>query len=106
MGNSELLTEIARLKSEFSGADESKLRALDSLIEQAAHERLYLRRLNAQALETGLVKIHPEHPDLQRALPVSAEIARHSASLTNIMGKLMRFLGAEESEDEELSDYE
>ena len=57
-------------------------------------------------METGLIKVHPKNPDLQRALPVSAEIARHAASLTNIMGKLMRFLGAEESEDEELSDYE
>jgi len=60
-----------------------------------------------QALETGLVKIHPSNPQMQQTLPVSAEIAKHSATLTNIMDKLMKHLGASSDEDDEgLSDYE
>jgi hypothetical protein len=107
MANTELSAEIDRLKAEFAGADEAKLRAMDALIEQAAYERIYLRRLNGQALMTGLVKVHPEHADIQKALPVSAEIARHAAALTNITDKLLKHLGAKGEEDnDELSDYE
>lgn len=107
MVNSELLKEIARLKAEFANADESKLRALEGLIEQAAFERLYLKQLNEQAMVTGLIQFHPENAKLQRVLPVSHEIVRHSATLTHIMDKLVRHLitGAEDDE-EGLEEYE
>lgn len=107
MQNAELSEEIRRLKAEFAGADESKLRAMDALIEQAAYERIYLRHLNEQALETGLVKVHPTNPKIQQTLPVSGQIAKHSATLTNIMDKLMKHLSVEnDDEDEGLDDYE
>ena len=107
MSNPELLAEKERLKNEFAGADEKKLNILDSLIEQAAYERLYLKRLNEQALESGLVQFHPENAKIQRTLPVSNEIAKHSASLTNIMDKLMKHLEVEQDdEDYDLGEYE
>jgi len=107
MVNSELLAEIDRLKKEFAGADENKIRVLEGLIEQAAYERIYLKRLNEQAIVTGLVEFHPENAKLQRALPISGEIAKHSAALTHIMDKLMKHLGAGgEDDDDGLSDYE
>lgn len=100
-------SEINRLKVEFAGADENKIRALDALIEQAAYEKLYLRRLNEQAIVTGLVKYHPDNPAIQQTLPVSGEIAKHSAALTNIMDKLMKHLAVPiEEEDEGLGEYE
>ncbi len=107
MAASELLTEIERLKTKFDGADENKLNVLDALIEQAAYERLYLRKLNEQALTTGLVKIHPDNPMIQMTLPVSGAIAKHSAALTNIMDKLMKHLAVElDNEDDDLDEYE
>lgn len=107
MKSSELSKEISRLKAEFKNSDESILNVLEGLIEQAAYERLYLKRLNEQAIITGLVKIHPEKPDVQKTLPVSAEIARHSAALTNIMDKLIKHLGSNnDDKEDELSEYE
>lgn len=107
MPNSELSAEIARLKDQFTEADENKIQALDALIEQAAYEKIYLRRLNEQAIVTGLVKYHPDNPQIQKTLPVSGEIAKHSAALTNIMDKLMKHLGVPiDDDDEGLSDYE
>lgn len=107
MQSAEIAAEIERLKSEFTGADESKLRTLEALIEQAAYERIYLKRLNEKAIETGLVKFHPDDPRMQRSLPVSQEIAKHSAALTNIMDKLIKHLHvAEDDDDEGLGDYE
>jgi hypothetical protein len=107
MANSELSAEVSRLKNEFPGADENKLRALEGLIEQAAYERIYLKRLNEQALISGLVEFHPENTKLQRTLPISGEIAKHSAALTNIMDKLMKHLAVPlDDDDDGLGDYE
>ena len=107
MQSADLSAEIERLKKEFNNADENKLRVLESLIEQAAYERLYLKKLNEEALKSGLVEFHPENAKLQRTLPISSEIAKHSASLTNIMDKLMKHLTIEiDDDDEGLSDYE
>lgn len=107
MQKDEIQTEIERLKGLFPGADENSIAILDSLIEQAAYERVFLKQLNVEATKTGLVKIHPEHADLQRKLPVSGEIAKHAATLTNIMDKLMKHLGTvAEDDDDGLGDYE
>ncbi|NLB52076.1 MAG: hypothetical protein GX808_03965 [Syntrophomonadaceae bacterium] len=104
--NQEIVDEIARLKAEFAGADENKMKVLEALIEQAAYERLYLKRLNEQALVTGLVKIHPENAMLQKTLPIAGVIAKHSAALTNIMDKLMKHLAVEsDDEDDGLDEY-
>jgi hypothetical protein len=107
MQSTELTAEIARLKVEFAGADENKIKVLEGLIEQAAYERLYLKRLNEQAIVTGLVEIHPENAKLQRTLPISGEIAKHSAALTNIMDKLLKHLSSQaDDEDDDLLEYE
>ena len=99
--------EIDRLKSEFPGADEHSIKALDGLIEQAAYECIYLRKLNETAVASGLVVVHPNDPCKQRQLPVSGEIAKHSAALTNIMDKLMKHLAAPvDDEDKGLDEYE
>lgn len=107
MSNAELLNEINRLKEQFANADEIKLNALEGLIEQAAYERIYLKRLNEQAIVSGLVEFHPENAKLQRTLPISSEISKHSAALTNIMDKLMKHLAVEaDDEDDDLDEYE
>lgn len=107
MANVELLAEIERLKGQFPGADEKKLQVLEGLIEQAAYERLYLKRLNEQAIVSGLVEFHPENAKLQRTLPISNEISKHAASLTNIMDKLMKHLAVEiDDEEDGLDEYE
>ena len=107
MRNQELTDEIERLKARFPAADENKKRALEALIEQAACETIYLHRLNEQAMQSGLIKSHPDNPKLQQTLPVSGEIAKHTAALTNIMDKLMKHLGGTlDDEDSALAAFE
>lgn len=105
--NEELSREIERIKEQFEGAPEKHIAALEGMIEQAARERLHLKRLNELAEQTGLVRVHEENASLQRALPVSAEIARHAASYTNIMDKLMKHLATRTpDEDDGLEEFE
>ena len=107
MQNTEIAAEIERLKSTFPGADENRLASMHGMIEQAAYETVYLRRLNEQAILSGLVKFHPDNPRMQKSLPVSGEIAKHSAALTNILDKLVKHLGAQmEEEDDALAEFE
>ena len=107
MSSTELSAEIDRLKQKFANADENKLEALEGMIEQAAYERIYLKKLNEQAIVSGLVQFHPENATLQRTLPISGEIAKHSASYSNIMDKLMKHLAVDDDgEDDDLGDYE
>lgn len=107
MQSAEIAAEIERLKATFPGADENRTEALKAMLEQAAHETIFLRRLNEQALLTGLVKIHPEFPDIQKPLPISTSITQHSAALTNILDKLVKHLGTQtDDEDDELAEFE
>ncbi len=106
MKSQDIKNEIDRLKAQFEGVDESKLNVLDALINQAAHETIYLKKLNAQAMETGLVKVHPDDNTVQKVLPVSNEINRHAASLTNIIDKLCKHLNIDDEEGDGLDEYE
>ena len=106
MQSPDILAEKERQKALYKGADSDALERLDDLLEQAAVERLILKRLNKTILETGAVKIHPENPERQQALPVSQEVARHAASLSNIKDKLEKHLGIPvDDEDDGLGDY-
>lgn len=106
MRTSDIAAEIARIKEQFAGADENKLKALEGLIEQAAYERLFLIQLNRQALESGLIEVHPENAKLQRQLPIANTIAKHSAAYTNIMDKLLKHLAVDDDwEDDELDEF-
>ena len=103
----DIQAETERLKSLFPDAAENKLLAMESLIEQAAYLKLYLKRLNQQAMISGLVQVHPENAKLQRSLPVSGEITKHSATLTSIMDKLMKHLAVDaDDEDDGLDENE
>lgn len=107
MSNAEITKEIDRIKSLFPNADENKINVLEGLIEQAAYLRIYLKELNQKAMTSGLIEIHPENAKLQRALPVSNEITKHSATLTSIMDKLMKHLAVDSDfEDDGLDEYE
>ena len=99
--------EIENIKDKFPNASADNIKAMEPLIEQAAYETLYLKTLNEQALKSGLIEFHPENAKMQRTLPISNEIAKHSAALTNITDKLMKWLSVEvEDEDDDLSEYE
>ena len=99
--------EYERLQGLFENADQNKLKALDGLIMECARTKIDLDRLNEIAKNTGLVKVHPDHPELQKALPVANEITKVRASYTNIIDKLCRHLATNLDEDDEgLDDYE
>lgn len=99
--------EYERIKALFADVDEKQLQLVDGAIIEAARLRVELDRLNAIVKVSGLVKVDPNNPTRQKALPVSKELPKVRAGYTNIIFKLARVLGASiNDEDLGLDDYE
>ena len=102
-----VLKEYERIKALFDGADESQLNLIDGAIWEAARIRVELNTLHEIVKESGLIKVHPQNPALQKELPVSKLIVKARANYLNYISKLSNLLGKNiDDEDDDLSDYE
>ncbi|MBS5886289.1 MAG: zinc-binding protein [Clostridium sp.] len=99
--------EYERIKALFDGADESQLSLIDGTLWEAARIRVELNSLHEIVKQSGLIKVHPQNPGLQKELPVSKLIVKARANYLNYISKLASLLGKNiDDEDEDLSDYE
>ena len=102
----EIKREYKRIKELFADVDEKQLKLVDGAILEAARLRVELDRLNEIVEVSGLIKIDPNNPTRQKALPVSKELPKVRAGYTNIIFKLARVLGANVGEEDlGLDDY-
>lgn len=99
--------EYERIKELFSGVDEKQLELADGAIWECARLRIELNDLHKIIEESGLIKVHPKNPTMQKELPVSKLVVKARANYLNYIAKLSNILGKEiEEDDDELSDYE
>ena len=102
----EIKREYKRIKELFADVDEKQLKLVDGAILEAARLRVELDRLNEIVKVSGLIKVDPNNPTRQKALPVSKELPKVRAGYTNIIFKLARVLGANVGEEDlGLDDY-
>lgn len=106
MNLTDIKQEYERIKALFANVDENQLALVDGAILEAARLRVELDRLNEIVKVSGLIKVDPNNPTRQKALPVSRELPKVRAGYTNIIFKLARVLGASiNEEDLGLDDY-
>lgn len=99
--------EYQRIKELFSGCEESQMQLLDGTFWECARLRVELNNLHQIIAKSGLVKINPKNPSMQRELPVSKLIVRTRANYLNYIAKLSNILGKTVTEeDDDLEDYE
>lgn len=99
--------EYERIKGLFDGIDEKQLALIDGAIWEAARLRVELDRLHAIVKQTGLIKVHPDNPLMQKELPVSRMIVKVRANYLNYVAKLSGVLGRNINDDgDELAEYE
>ncbi|WMJ23466.1 zinc-binding protein [Paludicola sp. MB14-C6] len=100
-------SEIKRLKGLFKDADELKFNLLEGAIIECARTRCQLNDLNALAMKTGLVKVHPNNPMMQKETIVAKTIIKVRANYVNLIKLLCKELGAfEDDMDDDLGDFE
>lgn len=105
--NSEERKEYERIKGLFSGSDENVLQLIDGAIVEAARLRAELNKLHAVVEKSGLLKINPDNPMMQKELPVSRMLPKVRANYANLIFKMAAILGKDVSEEDlGLEDYE
>lgn len=99
--------EYERIKALFDGVDENQLALVEGAIWEAARLRGELDRLNEIVRQTGLVKVHPDNPGMQKELPVSRLIVKVRANYLNYIAKLSGVLGKSiDDEDDDMKEFE
>jgi len=86
--------ELAKLTNIFAEVEESKAKLVEGLIQDAAFllaENHFLR----QSIEvTGMVKIHPLHPDIQKPIETAKQYLKnvnsYSVIIKTLNGVLMK----------------
>ena len=103
----EISQEYERIKALFSGIDENQMQLIDGAIWECARLRVELNKLNAIINETGLIKVHPTNPTMQKELPVSKMVVKVRANYLNYLAKLSNLLGKNIVDDEsDLDEFE
>lgn len=99
--------EYNRLKNLFADCDANMLALLDGMLWEAARLRVELNTLHLEGKKSGLVKMNPLNPMLQKETAVSKALAKTRASYANICSKLAKVLGKKDDDDDSgLDDYE
>jgi hypothetical protein len=99
--------EYERIKGLFKDCDENQITLLDGAFWEAARLRVELNGLHKIIKESGLVKVNPKNPSMQKELPVSKLIVKTRANYLNYIAKLANILGKTVTEDEDdLADFE
>lgn len=98
--------EYERIKGLVENSDPTKIELLDGLIWEAAKARTQLRELNDLAYQTGPLRVNPDNPNKQQALPVIQELTKVRASYTHLMDRLMKHLDfSAADEDDSFADF-
>lgn len=99
--------ELAKLTEIFAGVEESKRKLVEGLIEDAAFLRAENIALRESLAQTGMVKIHPDHPHLQKPLETSKQYLKNVNSYSGVVKALNSVLQKNIIDDEdELGEFE
>lgn len=99
--------ELTKLNEIFRDIDPSKKKLVEGLIEDAAFLKAENATLKESISQTGMVKIHPEHPELQK----STEAAKQYLKNVNCYAVVVKTLNSVlqmniPEEDDGLGEYE
>lgn len=101
--------ELEKLQAIFAGVDPSKAQLVDGLLEDAAFLKAENTVLKQALKVTGMVKIHPNNPDLQKPVEAARQYLKNVNSYSVIIKTLNSILNKDISDDDDeddLGDYE
>lgn len=88
----EIRQEQEKLLAIFKDCDESEKVLIHGLVEQAAY--LYIENKHIQKLleVTGMVRTHPEKPELQKQMPAAKEYRQNASTYSVIIKTLNQII--------------
>ena len=98
--------ELNKLNEIFSDVEESDKKLVEGLIQDAAF--LYAENfVIKQVLEdTGMIKIHPDNPNLQKPLPIAKEYRQNLNSYSVVIKSLSSVLQKKiDDEDDDMDEF-
>ena len=99
--------ELKKMQEIFRDVDEPKRKLVEGLIEDAAFLKAENASLREAMKATGMVKIHPERPGLQKTVEAAKQYLRNVNSYATVIKTLNGVLSKNILEDEDdLSEYE
>lgn len=101
----EFKKELAKLTEIFAEVEPSKRKLVEGLIEDAAFLKAENFILRQQISQTGMVKIHPQHPEIQKPIETAKQylknIDSYAVIIKTLNGVLMKnIIEAEDDLDE------
>ncbi|MBB6218194.1 regulator of replication initiation timing [Anaerosolibacter carboniphilus] len=99
--------ECEKLAEIFQEVESSKRRLVEGLIEDAAFLKAENFVLKQSLENTGMVKIHPQHPDLQKPIEAGKQYLKNLNSYAIVIKTLNGILQKNAiEEDDELGEFE
>ena len=90
----EYAKELAKLTEIFKDVEDSRRKLVEGLIEDAAFLKSENYVLKQQITETGMVKIHPQHPEIQKPIETAKQylknINSYAVVIKTLNGVLMK----------------
>lgn len=99
--------ELAKLTEIFKDVEDSRRKLVEGLIEDAAFLKAENYVLKQQITITGMIKIHPQHPELQKPIETAKQylknINSYAVVIKTLNGVLMKNII---EEDDGLDEFE
>lgn len=103
----EYLKELAKLTEIFAEVEPSRKKLVEGLLEDAAFLKAENFILKQQITETGMVKIHPQHPEIQKPIETAKQylknINSYAVVIKTLNGVLMKNII---EDDDDLDEFE
>jgi len=93
--------ELEKLKSIFEKVDPNKQKLVEKLIQEAAFLADQNDRLRTLLQETGMIKIHPTNPALQKSTAASKQYLKNLQAYSVVIKTLSQVLTKSTIEDED-----
>lgn len=90
------MSRIDELQNIFKDVDEGKRKIIDKLIDEA----VFLEEQMHALKQYPFIKFHPSNPELQKVTAAGKQYREFLQTYTNIIDKLSRIYGREETEEE------
>lgn len=94
--------ELKKLKEIFQDVEEAKAKLVEGLIQDAAFLKAENHALRQAIGKTGMIRIHPEHPDMQKSTEAGKQYLKNVNSYAAVIKTLNGILrkNTVEGEDE------